>query len=279
MSVLAFAAIPAFFQFVHRLDHEDGFLDGVGARARERRRRVLGVAVDQHLEPHGPDLGAHQHRQQRFGNECGIGAVAALQAGQRAVAGALFFHHGLQEHVGRRLQPYPAQRVQRRHAGDEARFHVTRAASVHPAVDDSGIVGVAAPLRPGPHGHHVDMAVQDQRPALAGARAVGAYHVERVVVRDGYRRETRHVLDGVDVDLPAVHVVAARRVLRRHEILCGRFFAALRGNSDQLRQRIGLVGIAVIDGRENARFQRLGQLGHGCSTVRDNAKDDRGNWR
>ena len=56
---------------------------------------MLRIAVDLDSNQIDADLRPHQPRLQRFGNESRIGAVAPLQAGERAVAGAFLFDNRL----------------------------------------------------------------------------------------------------------------------------------------------------------------------------------------
>jgi hypothetical protein len=98
----------------------------------------------------------------RLGDQRRVGAVAADQRGERAVAGALLLGDGLDVHVRGRLEAGGAERVHREDHRGDARLHVVRAAAVHPAVADRRAEGREAPHLRGAFGHDVDVALEDE---------------------------------------------------------------------------------------------------------------------
>ena len=99
--VLLAAAVPVLLQPVQRLHDAVGCLDRIGAgRGFADMHRH---AADMDLEPQHADLATDEPVPHRLGDEHGVGAVAALQAGEGAVAGALLLDHRLHMHVGGRL--------------------------------------------------------------------------------------------------------------------------------------------------------------------------------
>ena len=205
------------------------------------------MAGDLDLEPHDADLRHGEHARRRLGNERGIGAIAALQAGQRAVAGAFLLDDRLLVDVGRRLVAQRAERAQRKDVEDEAGLHVARAAAIHPAVLDRGLERIARPHLVRPFGHDVDMAVQDQRRPFRAGRPPGADHVPGVVVILGMRRVARQVLQVVDLDLPAIDAQPVLLEQAGHHVLRRRLVEARRGDLHQIGQHLGLVVEPAID--------------------------------
>ena len=210
-------------------------------------RDMGGPAADLDLEPHDADIGAHQAVMGRLGDQRGVRVIAAHQARQRAVAGAFLFGDRLEVDMGRRLHARPFQRVKGEQIGRQAGLHVAGSAAVHPAVLDGGLIGREAPHVDRAGRHHVDMPVQDQRPADRLARTVGAHHIDRVVIVDADRRKAWMVLDLVDVDRPTVHGQPALFHGVVHEILGGVLLAALGGKAYELLQKRDLVVEQIVD--------------------------------
>ena len=131
---------------------------------------VDGMAAHRDLEPHDADLARSTPLARGLGDQRRVGPVAALQAGERAVAGEFLLDHRLDEDVGGRLEAGPLQRFQGEQAADPARLHVAGAAAVHPAVLDDRIEGRGRPHLVRAFRHDVDMAVDDQRASLRLAR-------------------------------------------------------------------------------------------------------------
>ncbi len=117
-----------------RQDQVVGGHDRVGAGLRPRH--VHRHAAHAQAEPHHADMGAGDGGVGRLRDQHRVGAVAAGQGGERAVAGAFLLRHGLHVDVGRRLQPGVADRVQREHHRRHALLHVAGAAAVQPLVPD-----------------------------------------------------------------------------------------------------------------------------------------------
>src|SRR5258708_35084964 len=89
--------IPRLFEPVQRLYDWEGGLDRVGAGARlaDMNRN----AADTDLEPEDADLGADQLVPHRLGDQCGVGAIAAVEAAGRPLAGAFPPHHPFHLHT------------------------------------------------------------------------------------------------------------------------------------------------------------------------------------
>ena len=82
---------------------------------------------------------------ERLRNDRGIRAEAAVQAGERSVAGAFLFHHRLQEHRRSRLAAELLQHPERGDVGSDAGLHVSGAAPVHAAVAHHRLEGRRRP--------------------------------------------------------------------------------------------------------------------------------------
>ena len=107
--ILITPLVPARLEPMQRLDEAERRLDGIGAgRGLAHMHRH---APHMHLEPQDTDLGADEAVPHRLGNERRGGAIAALEAGEGAVAGALFLDHRLHMDVGRRPVPGALQRI------------------------------------------------------------------------------------------------------------------------------------------------------------------------
>ncbi len=222
-------------------------------------------AANAQAEPEHPDMSPRHHAAGGFGDQRGIGTVAARQGGERAVAGAFLLGDRLHIDIGRGGQAGAAQRVHREHHRRDALFHVMRAAAVHPAVADHGVEGFVGPhlLRPG--GHDVDMALQDQAAALLFRRAHGGDDLHRLGVVGIHHRGVagqmvhRDFGQGVAIDAPATGGEFAG-----DPVLARPFLAAQRGEAHQVLQPGDLLVPVGIDGRAQAREQ--GGIGHGGSS-------------
>ncbi len=243
--VVRLQRVPLLLELAQLLDDTVGRFDRV--RAGIGLVDMHGMAGHLDLEPHDADLRHRERAARRLGDQRGVGAIAALQAGERAVAGAFFLDHRLLIDVGRRHVAKRAERPQREDVQDQPGFHVARAATVHPAVLDVGVVGVARPHLVRPLGHHVDVTVQDQRAALRIARPPGADHVPGIVIVQRMRRVARQVLEVVDLDLPAVDAEPVLLEQARHHVLGRRFLETGGGDPDQIGQHVRLIVEAAID--------------------------------
>src|SRR6266852_5144626 len=96
--IVAAPRVPVLLEPVQRLHDAVGGLDRVGARA--RLANMNGNAADMNLEPQDADLRADQLVPHRLRNQRGVGAVAAFQARERAVAGAFLLDDRLDVDVG-----------------------------------------------------------------------------------------------------------------------------------------------------------------------------------
>ena len=243
--VVRLPGVPLLFEFAELLDEAVRRLDGVGSGVGlvDMHR----MAGDLDLEPHDARLRDREHAGRWLRDEGGVGAVAALQAGERAVAGAFLLDHRLLVDVRRRHVAQRAQRAQREDVQDQPGLHVARTAPVHPAVLDVGVVGIAGPHLVRPLGHHVDVAVEDQRPALGIGGTPGADHVPGIVIVQRMRRVARQVLEIVDLDLPAVDAQPVFLEQARHHVLRRRFLEPGRGNPHQVGRYVRLMVEAAID--------------------------------
>ena len=205
-------------------------------------------AADAQAEPHHADMGAGDGGVGRFGDQHGVGAVAAGQGGEGAVAGALLLGHGLHMDVRGQLKPGGADGVEREHHRRHALLHVAGAPPVQPFA-----FGVAAERRSRPQSvrpgrHHVDMALDDEAAAdrrgspacaddLHGAGVVGVHH----------RAEAGEMAHVEIAEHVAVDAVAAGGELARHPILQRRFLAADGGEFYQFGQERRLFGEPGVD--------------------------------
>ena len=131
-----------------RLDQAEGGEDGIGAAL--ALADVHGPAADAQAEPHDADGAAQDPGGGRLRDQAGVGAVAARQRRERAVAGRLLLGHGLHVDVGGGQIAGRAQRVEREHHGAHARLHVVGAAAVHaPVLDRSARTAARTTCRPG----------------------------------------------------------------------------------------------------------------------------------
>lgn len=212
----AFLCVHPPLQQVQRLEQGDGRFDGVGARTciGDMSRQTLQA----HLNPDHPNLRRHELFGQGLRNQCRISAIAALQAGQSAVAGAIFLHNRLKEFVGCRVPTEMLQRLDCKEIRGQTGLHVTRAAATHPVAIDMGVEGRAFPHVQRAGRHHVDMPVEDETaPALAAA----AQSSHRVVVVADHRREPWQPRDVGDIYLPAVDLITKSAKLACDETLGG----------------------------------------------------------
>ena len=92
------------------------------------------------------------------------------------------------------------------HRGDPA-LHVARAAAADPAVAHQRVEGIVVPAVLAPGGDDVDVAVQEQRPAAAGAAEAGR-ELRAALEADPARRRDRVALHVGGLRLPDVDVRA-----------------------------------------------------------------------
>ena len=185
------ASVPFRRQRIERIDERIGAADCV--RSGARVGDMHGLAAHADAEPQHADLRAREAEIGRFRHEHRVGAVAALQRRKRAVAGAFLLDHRLQEEIGRRPVSRALQRLDREDRGDRARFHVARAAPVHPAVAHDGFERRRVPHLVRAFRHHVAMPLQDKRTPLRFRAAQRADDAVGILVGDIDRREARHV--------------------------------------------------------------------------------------
>ena len=229
---------------------EDGAGAGLGLQHMNR------LAENAQAEPDRAELGAKQLVLHRLGDQAGVGAVAALERRQRAVAGALLLAHRLDEHVARRGEAGVAERVEREHHGRDADLHVVGAAAMHEAVFDQRLERRMAPLLQRPRRHDVDMALKDEAASFRGPLAFFGrkrghdLHGLGVVDIDD-RRCARLALDRHLGDREAVDEAAACRELAGEPCLARRLVAARRIEGDQPRQPVGLALPVGVDRRRD----------------------------
>ena len=259
MLVVDLPGVPLLLELAQLLDDAVGRFDRV--RAGIGLVDVDGMAGDLDLEPHHADLRDGERAARRFGDQRRLGAIAALQAGQRTVARALLLDHRLLIDIGRRRVAQRAQSAQRKHVQDQPGLHVARAATVHPAILHIGIVGIARPHLVRPFRHDVDMSVQDQRAALGIGRPPGADHVPGIVVILAVRRVTRQVLQIVDLDLPAIDAEPVLLEEAGHHVLRRRLLEPRRWNAHEIDQHLGLIVERLVDGIHDLGF--YGGIEHG----------------
>ncbi len=226
------------------------------------------MALHPDLEPQHAHVGAHQHVLLGFRDDHGIGAVAAQQRRQGAVAGAFLFDHRLEIDGGPRGIARRAHGIVGVQIGNQPGLHVGRAATVHPAVDDGRVPRRAAPHVDRSGRHHVDVSVQDERAAGLLFGTIGAHHVEGVFVRHGHRAEAGMRLDVAHVDLPAVHGEAARAHRFEQEVLRRVFLFAQRRKAHQILGE-GELGVEPgIDGLQDAAGLFFGKRRRGGGLLR-----------
>jgi hypothetical protein len=88
MRIADLAGVPDLFEPLQRPDDQESLLNGVRP-GRKSGRGMLWIAIDLHLEPDWANLRAQKLRLERLGDEGRLGAIAASQTRQPAVAGAL----------------------------------------------------------------------------------------------------------------------------------------------------------------------------------------------
>ncbi len=195
-------------------------------------------APDLDPEPQDAGIGAHQHLLLRLGDQHRVGAVAAQMGHQGAVAGRFLFHHRLQRHGGRRLEPDAAERVEGEQVGGVPRLHVGAAAAVEPVALHHRLEGRVCPEVGGACRHHVDMGLEDQRAPPLLPRPVDADDDRRLGMLGTELGAARMRLDLRPVHREAVHGVAALAEGAEDEVLDRLLLAAGRGEAHQ-RLRVG----------------------------------------
>ncbi len=155
------------------VQHDAHLLDRVHRAAvapvRLRQLGVPGPAVDgddrrQRAAAAGPDL-----EPGRLGADARVGPHAVLHAGDAARAGRLLVGVRADDEVAAQPHAEPRQRLGGEHHAADAALHVARAAAVEVAVADLGAPRIARPAVDRRGRDDVDVAVQHQRPAAAGA--------------------------------------------------------------------------------------------------------------
>ena len=182
---------------------------------------------------------------ERFRNDRRVRLVAAVQAGQCAVAGAFFFDDRLQkDRCGGLEADHSARATQS--LGDDASLHVAGCrghTAGHRAPPDRTAGATTCPRR---LRHDVDVAVQDQRPSvcIAGRHAPTTLSCRshlppkansRQVFRSASRTSKRSVVKAHAAEQPF------------HEILRARFVAVQRRKTHQRRCQFDHVVLEVLD--------------------------------
>ena len=144
-----------------------------------------------------------------FGDDRGVGLVAALARRQRSHAGGLFFGHRLHQHVALQREPRAPDEIHRLDHGGDAALHVVGAAAVDAAVHDLAAPGIALPVFHEPERHHVVVAVQDEALALARSGQPPHQHRHVAQVAVAHHAEARPIFEFGDVHLPDVEVAEA----------------------------------------------------------------------
>ena len=243
------ALVPVGLELLQRVDQIIGRHDRIGADA--GLENVCREAAHLDAKPDHADLRADHGLAGRLRDEAGVGAVTALQGRERADAGALLLDHGLKMDSRGRFQAGGRDRIERIERADGARLHVAGAPAIHPAVLNGRRERRRLPHVERARRNDVAMALQDQRSAGIGRRAVGADHGARLgeIMLD--RAEAAQILQIADVDMPVVDLVAALAQEVADHVLARPFGAAGRGDRNEILCRRQLRIETGVDGIED----------------------------
>ena len=139
----------------------------------------------------------------RFGEDAGIGAVAAHDRSQGAVAAGFFVDHAFDDDIAAQFNAGGLQRHDAQYIADDAAFHIGAAAAVDLAVDEFAAPGSISPEFRRSERHDIEVAVEFQRPAAAAA-TVNADHIGAIGVGEARGHESRMGGQLVIVGRPAI---------------------------------------------------------------------------
>ena len=242
---------------VKRLDQCIGRHDGIAAILRDGDMHRN--AAHAQPKPDGTSLAAGDGMARWFRHQRGIGAIAAQQGGKRTITGAFFLGHRFHIDIGGGLEPRIANGIHGIDHAGHARFHVMRAAAIHPAIADHGSIGRVSPHIGGAFGHDINMALQDQAAPSWIFGAIGRHHLHAAGGITFHHRRHFGVLRHISQSV-AIHRIAARGHLAGKPILQGRFPAAQAWKAHQFRQELHLLVEIRVYGGGNARHGFL--IGH-----------------
>jgi hypothetical protein len=181
MRIVRLAGVPDLFEPLQGLDDHEGLLNRVRPGSKGARG-VLGIAVDLHLEPDRANLRAQKLRLERLRDERRLGAIAASQTRQRAVAGALLLDHRLEKNLGRGLHAEAFESLERIETRRQSGLHIAGSASVHPAVPDRRFVRITCPVLARSGGNDVDVTVENERTPFGDAWRIPCDDIVGVVI-------------------------------------------------------------------------------------------------
>jgi hypothetical protein len=200
-----------------------------------------------YLEPEHADIRACELLVLRFGDERRVGAIAAQMRHQRAVAGRLLLHHGLQIDGRCGLQADTAQRVERVEIGGMASLHVAAAAAKQPIALDHRIERRMRPHVRRTRRHDVDVRLQDERTADLSAWAMDADDDRRGRMGFAEPAGAGMALERLAVHLETLHRQAPRAEGLEHEILDRVLRSSRRGEANEFLGVGDLLGEAGVD--------------------------------
>ena len=236
--VAAGRLVPARDHRLQALEQAEAGLDGVDAAGGVEH--VRGPSLHLQGDPGHAHLRAQDGVVEGLRDDGGVGAEAVVQAGQRAVAGALLLDHRLQEYRRGRAAAQALHGPEGGDGGGDARLHVARAATVQAVAVDARLEWRRRPELLHPHRHHVDVAVEDQRAAAAlRARPVRA--------------------DDVVVAVPAAH---GRRIAGQMREFIGPHRDAQRLQSHALEQALQVVLCAGLLSQQAGKAHQRGEQTH-----------------
>src|SRR3954451_135158 len=252
VSIIAGTLVPFGLELFQRLQQMVSRRDRV--RARTGLEHVHGMSTHFQAKPDYAHLRAHHLAGSRLGNETGVGAIPALQRGERAHPCTFFLDHGLEVDAGGRLETCGLDRIQGIELAYSAALHIASAAAIHSAVFYHRRKRRGFPHFKRSGRHHVAMALQDQRVACVARRPIGADH------RAGFREimfnraEAAQIFQIVDIDMPIIDLVIALPQKVADHVLARSFRAARGRNCDKISRGCKLRVEVVVNGGENPLF-------------------------
>src|ERR1700722_2657046 len=204
------------------------------------------LALNLDLEPDATDAGGLHGEVAGLARYAGVGFVASNHGVERAVAAHFLVNDDVDHDVAPRRQSEILEILYGEDVTRGAAFHIAGAAPIYASFLDARRPRIVAPALPGAHWNHVGVAIEQKRPATAGALQYSD-DVGSPLIATLDRPITGVLLERFPVGLPHVDLEANLAHGLRDELLYRRLIPRDARNGDHLPQKVDRLVAASVD--------------------------------